>query len=109
MSGRLRTRSIHFMVNEYEHELIMQHVKESGASTIREYMLDIATNGCVVNVNFDELREVNYELKKIGTNINQIAHKVNSNDAASTADIKKLQGDWKSVMRIISMKFLRFT
>lgn len=97
------------MVNEYEHALIMRHVKESGAGTIREYMLDTATNGCVVNVNFDELREANYELKKIGNNINQIAHKVNSNNAATEADIKKLQEDWKSVMRIISMKFLRFT
>lgn len=97
------------MVDEYEHALIMQHVKESGAGTIREYMTDMAVNGCVVNVNFDELREVNYELKKIGTNINQIAHKVNSNNAATEADIKKLQEDWKSVMRIVSMKFLRFT
>lgn len=107
--GRMRNKNIHFMVNEYEHALIMRHVKESGAGTIREYMLDTATNGCVVNVNFDELREANYELKKIGNNINQIAHKVNSNNAATEADIKKLQEDWKSVMRIISMKFLRFT
>lgn len=109
MSGRIRKKRIHFMVNDYEHELIMQHVKESGSSTIREYMLDMALKGCVVNVNFDELREVNYELKKIGTNINQIAHKVNTNDAATVSDVKKLQEDWRSVMRIISMKFLRFT
>ena len=109
MSGRLRTRNIHFMVNEYEHDLIMQHVKESGSGTIREYMLDMASKGCVVNVNFDELREANYELKKIGTNINQIAHKVNAADAVTVSDVRKLQEDWKSVMRIISMKFLRFT
>lgn len=109
MSGRIRKKSIYFKVNDYEHALIMQHVKESGSGTIREYMLDMALKGCVVNVNFDELREVNYELKKIGTNINQIAHKVNAADAATANDVKKLQEDWKSVMRIISMKFLRFT
>lgn len=107
--GRLRKKRIHFMVNDYEHELIMRHVKESGAGTIREYMLNMALNGCIVNVNFDELHEANYELKKIGTNINQIAHKVNSNDEVTANDVKQLQEDWRSVMRIISMKFLRFT
>ncbi len=81
MSGRIRKKSIYFKV--------------------------MALNGCVVNVNFDELREANYELKKIGTNINQIAHKVNANDAATVSDVRKLQEDWRSVMRIISMKFLR--
>ncbi len=106
---RLRNRQINFRVSDYEYDLIMQHIKESGSATVREYMLAMALNGYVVNVNFAELQEVNYELKKIGTNINQIAHKVNSNDIATMNEVRKLQEDWKSVMKIITMKFCRFT
>ena len=108
-SNRFRKRQISFRVNEYEYDLIMKNYQESKAATLSSYLLDMATKGVVLNVDYSELKNVAYELNKIGTNINQIAHRVNENGEATWRDIKEVQAAFNNVRRIIAFAFRRFS
>ena len=51
----------------------------------------MAINGCVINTDYSELKARNYELHKIGVNINQIAKKANETGSIYAEDVKMLQ------------------
>lgn len=101
---RIRDKQINFRVTEYEYEEIKKQMEASGKMTFREYLLDMALNGYVIKVDYGELKDLAYEINKIGTNINQIAHKVNSESQVYKTDIEELQADvdliWRMVRKI---------
>lgn len=66
----------------------------------------MAINGCIINTDYSELKTRNYELYKIGVNINQIVKKVNETDRIFSGDIDRLQemmdAIWQSQKYILS-------
>lgn len=81
--GRLRDTSINFRVTNFEHDIIMHNFKESGSLSFRDFATKLLSDGYVLNINTSDLHSYAYEINKIGTNINQIAHKVNQLDDKS--------------------------
>lgn len=102
---RIRNKQISFRVTEYELELIRQRAKESGKKTLREYLLDTGINGYVIKVDYTEIKNLAYEINKIGVNINQIAHKVNSENQVYKADIEEIQEDIDLIWRMLRKAF----
>ena len=47
---RVRDRQLKIWVTDYEYKLIQERMKISGSATLREFMLDAATNGFLINV-----------------------------------------------------------
>lgn len=101
---RVRDKSIYFKVTDYEYELIMKRMKASGKRTLREYMLDCAINGYIIKVDYTELNNLIYEINKIGTNINQIAHKINSTNAVSKVDIDTISDKIDLIWKLLRSK-----
>lgn len=77
---RLYNEQINFRVTTFEHDIIMHNYEASGASSFREFATRLLSDGFVLNIDTNDMHNYAYEINKIGTNINQIAHKVNMLD-----------------------------
>lgn len=104
---RVRDRDIHIMVTDYEYEIIRQRMKASGKRTLREYLVDMAINGYLIKVDYSELQNLTYEVNKIGTNINQVAHKANSNNNVSQVDIDELKDKLDLIWKLLRSKLFQ--
>ena len=102
---RLRSNQLNIRITDYEKEVIMAQYNKSGKNSLREYVVEAAMNSYVIHVDYKEIKEVAYEMNKIGTNINQIAHKVNSADRVLKEDLQELQEDVDLIWRMIRKTF----
>ena len=102
---RVRDRDIHIMVTEYE--LIRQRMKASGKRTLREYLVDMAVNGYIIKVDYSEIKNLTYEINKIGTNINQIAYRANSTNYVSQIDINEIKDKVDMIWRLLRNKLFQ--
>lgn len=102
---RLRDRQLNIRVTDYEYALIQKRMEEAGASSMTEYMIDVATNGYLINVDYSEVKQLAYEINKIGTNINQITHKINSENVIYKEEIEEIQEDIGMIWKMIRAKF----
>lgn len=102
---RIRDKQINFRVTEYEYNLIQQKFEESGKKTLREYLMDVGINGYVIKVDYTEIKALAHEINKIGVNINQIAHKVNSENQVYKTDIEEVQEDIDLIWRMLRSAF----
>ena len=105
MEFRVRDKQMNIRVTEYERQLIQERVEQSGAASLTEYLIATALEGYVINVDYSEIKALAYEINKIGNNINQIAHRVNSNDAVSQRDIKEVQNKVDIIWKMLRAKF----
>ncbi len=102
---RLRDRQLNVRVTEYEYQLIKDRMKKSGTATFREFLVEAATNGFLINVDYSDIKALAYEINKIGNNINQIAHKINSENAIYKSDIEEVQDKVNLIWKILRAKF----
>lgn len=91
MSGRKRTVQIKFRVTEQERKLIEEKMRQIPTNNMEAYLRKMAIDGYIVNVDYTDIRAMTYEIQKIGVNINQIAHRVNSTDTIYARDIEELK------------------
>lgn len=102
---RVRNRNIHVMATDYEYSLIEERMEVSGKKSMREYIIDMAVNGYVINVDYSDLKELTYEINRIGNNINQIAHKINSENTVYKTEIDSVKDNMELITRMLRAKF----
>lgn len=102
--NRMRDKQINIRVTDCEYQVIMKRMEETGFSSLREYIVDAATNGFLIKVDYSDLKSLIYEINKIGTNINQIAYKINSENAVYKSEIEAVQDDVDMIWKIIRAK-----
>lgn len=79
-SFRFSDTQISFRVSSFEHDIIMNNYKNSGALSFRDFAVNVLSDGFLLQINTSDLHDYAYEINKIGININQITHKVNMLD-----------------------------
>ena len=98
--NRLRSIDWHLRLTQAEADELTKLILISGQSR-RDYVLNLARHGVVI-----DMTTVNKELVKQGTNINQIAKKINSGEHPDKAEIldtiKEVQAQWQSLKSVIS-------
>lgn len=102
---RFRDKQLNIRVTEWEYQLIQERMKKSGSASLREYMVDAATNGFLINVDYSDIKNLAYEINKIGTNINQIAHKINSENVVYKSELEDIQDYMDMIWKVIRSKF----
>ena len=104
-SGRTKKINLHFMVDEKEKELIEQKMALAGIGSMRSYLLKMAVDGYVVQLDLAPVREMLKLLRNATSNLNQIARRVNSGGGLYKADIEDLRerydGLWKQAEGIL--------
>ncbi|MCL1885378.1 MAG: plasmid mobilization relaxosome protein MobC [Dehalococcoidia bacterium] len=83
-----RNINIGFRVNQQEQDLIRSRMSQCGFRNMRAYLLKMALNGYVINVDLTDVRECSRLLRIISNNLNQIAKRVNEGGSANLADIQ---------------------
>lgn len=93
-----------FQVNvrftEEERNQIKRNMETVGIRNMSKYVRQMVLNGYVMVPQDEEIKKANYELNRIGNNINQIAHRVNSTGEFYAADLKLLQEEMDNICQL---------
>ena len=97
MGTRSREIEYKFRLNKSEADYLNGKIEKAGCRTRREFFLQLARNGKLINVN-----KMLPELVRQGTNLNQIAKKINTcPEALVTEELQKqLENTLKEVESI---------
>lgn len=102
---RLRNRDIRVRASDMEYALIQANFKASGMQYLNDFMISAAMDAFVLNVDYSHLKELCWEINKIGININQIAHKINSTDMVYQTDIDEIKDEMEKIVNMIRQQF----
>ncbi|NOV63577.1 plasmid mobilization protein [Clostridium beijerinckii] len=98
--GRTKDKQVKFWANEKELEQIKKKVEQSKLSQ-QEYLLKCALDKEIIVV--EGLQKIFIELKRQGTNLNQIAKIINSGEMHHVAEnaLKEYEELWRSLRQLI--------
>lgn len=92
-------------VTEEEREMITRRMEQAGVRSLRAYLLKMAVDGYVVNLDLSDVREMVSLLRRSSNNLNQIAKRANETRSIYEADIQDLQQRydelWEQAGRIL--------
>lgn len=96
MANKSRPKQLSFRVSEEEETQLRKKIEESGKNQ-QEYIISCILNKPIVNT--DGIKELVPELKRVGNNLNQIAHALNGSSYYSynliTENQKELTEIWQ--------------
>ena len=97
--NKTRPKQLSFRVNEEEYQKLQERVQESGKNQ-QEYILSCVLDKKIVNT--DGIKELIPELKRIGTNLNQIAKRCNEGGVLpSEAEVREQGEELKQVWQLL--------
>jgi len=103
--GKKRNVQVNFRMTEEEFEVLREKVEQSGMSQ-REFLCRCALDKVILNV--DSLKVIVPEMKKQGSNLNQIAKRLNerkfvdyNNDLSSC--LQEVEETWQSLKQFLHM------
>ena len=91
MQNLKRNINIGFRVTSEEKEMIQKRMEQVGIRNLRAYLLKMAVNGYVVNLDLSEVNECSRLLRTVSNNMNQIAKYANTTGAVYSSDIAAIQ------------------
>ena len=103
-----RTRPIRkeICLNEQELSVVRHKMNQLGTRNFGAYARKMLIDGYVVKIDYSDIKAMTAELQKIGTNINQIARRVNATGTIYAQDIEDIKGVlneiWLSQRSILS-------
>jgi len=100
MENRLRNHEFKLRLSADEMHLLNEKWKRSGLPSRSSYLRQLIIYGFVYDIDYSHLHAYNYELSKIGNNINQIARKLNAGETATAADIKYMKEQMDRIWHI---------
>ncbi len=100
MANRTRKNVIYLRLSDKELWILQEKVRLSEHRNISDYLRQFIVEGIVYNVDYKYLRKYNYQLGKIGTNINQIAKRINETRSIYQADIDEIQKEMEKVWQL---------
>ena len=105
MQNLKRNINIGFRVTKEEKDMIQRKMSQADIHSLRAYLLKMAVDGHVVEVNLETVRECAKLLRNISNSINQIAKRVNETGRIYSADIEEIKTQlgevWKQQDKII--------
>lgn len=87
---RVRDKEVKLRCTEAE-KLEIERLASENNMSINTYLLKMALEGYIIKVDFSELKNLIYEVNRIGNNVNQIAHHVNSDHVVYRSDVEEMK------------------
>lgn len=88
--ARFRDKTLRVMVTEEEKAEIINKMNSIGMNNIGEFVRLMLRYGSVYKFDANALNDFNYEINRIGNNINQIAKKVNQTGRVYQKDLDEI-------------------
>lgn len=92
-------------VTEQENKLIKERMEFYGFNNFNTYSRYMLLTGEIITIDYSELIKLKTEINRIGTNINQIAKYINTNEEISIENYKELQESLSDIKRLVDEKF----
>jgi len=89
--NRERDINIAFRVTEKEREMIFRRMEQAGIQNLRAFLLKMAIDGHVIQLDLSGVRDMVRLLKNATDNINQIARRVNATGNLYAGDVENLR------------------
>lgn len=86
-----RNINMGFRVTPEEQELIRKRMKQTGIANLRAYLLKMAVDGYVINLDLSEVSECTRLLRNVSNNINQIARHANTTGVVYAKDMTAIK------------------
>ena len=96
-SKRSRNTALTFRVSEEEYNFIKNRMAQADIKNMRAYLLKMALNGRVIQVELDSVKEMIRLLSNATNNINQIARRVNETGNIYKEDISDLNAKYEEL------------
>ena len=100
-----RNINMGFRVTEEEQQMIKRRQSQTNICNLRVYLLKMAIDGMVVNLDISALQECSRLLRTVSNNVNQLAKRANKGGnvcADEITDVKTQLGDvWEQQDKII--------
>lgn len=105
MSNRVRQEYIKVRVTPDEKRIIKNKVNLSQTRSMQRYGLTMLLQGGITHVDYKELISLQWEIKKIGNNINQVVRLANQFSEISSQDIKNLTDELNNLSELVEKEF----
>ena len=94
---RSRSVQIGFRVTQHEKDMIERRMMQSGMISLRAYMVKMAIDGRVIQVELDSVKEMVRLLSNATNNINQIARVANQVGTVPLDSISQIQSELDTI------------
>jgi len=92
MQNLTRNINLGFRVTKEEQEAIKARVAQTKTKNFQTYLLKMAMNGYILNVDLADVRECSRLLRNVSNNTNQITRRANETRSVHANDITDVQG-----------------
>lgn len=89
-------------LTESENEILKRKIFAAGEPTFQAYALQMLFEGKVIHQDFSELQKLNFEIHKMGNNINQLAKAAHLYQQVSPDDIAELTDELAKLQKEVS-------
>ena len=106
--NRTRPIQLKVRVNQQEKEIIQQKMQQLGTTNMGAYLRKMAIDGFILKLDMAEMKEMLSLMRRISSNINQIAKRANETGRVYDADLEEIQNQQErlwSAMREVLQKF----
>ena len=103
MKNRERNCLLKFYVFEEEKKFILKKMEVCKIDNMSAYLRKVAIDGKIEINDYSWVRELNYNLNKIGVNINQIAKRVNETGSVYKSDMNDICNKMNEIRDVQNM------
>lgn len=100
MAKRERKNELKIFLSDDEQYILEQKVKISGMKSKSSFLRHLILYGFVYDIDYSDLRNYNATLGKIGSNLNQIAKRMNATGNVYKTDVEEVKKLMKQVWDI---------
>ena len=100
MEERSRNNRFTLRLSDDEARILENKFKLSGMRSRSSFIRQLIIEGIVYDVDYSYLRDYNVGLARIGTNINQIAHRINDTRSIYQTDINEIQKEMDKLWQL---------
>ena len=100
---------LHFRASEKEYDIIKQKMKQCKSHNLSAYLLKMAIDGMIINLDMPELKEVLSLLRYSGININQMAKKLNEGRNIYASDIAEIKENQTQILNLVRELYLKLS
>lgn len=97
-----RNVEVKFRVTPHERDLITQKMEMYGTKQLGVYLRKMAIDGYTVRLDLPEIRELIVQLRKYGTNLNQLAKRANQGGSIYAKDVEMLRANHEQLFTLAS-------
>lgn len=97
---RKRKCLIKFYVTDEEKEFILEKMKAANIDNLSAFLRKVAIDGKIEIHDLSEMKELNYNLRKIGVNINQITKRINETNSVFREDVRDIQNKQEEIWQL---------